>query len=183
MTTTEGQPVTAGHERYEPLDRVGRGSMAAVRIIVGLLWLTNVGWKVPRDFGQNDGGGLFGYVQAGIKEPGVGGWDTILDKLVVPHFGLFGWITVLTELSLGAFLLLGLATRFWALVGVVQSIAIGLTVLKTPNEWPWSYYLMAAANLAVFATAAGRYLGLDGVVRPLLASRSSWFARALRRAS
>ncbi len=179
--STSARPEVA--ERYEPLDRAGRGSMAAVRIIVGLLWLTNVGWKVPRDFGQNDGAGLYGFVQEGIKEPGLPGWDTILDKVVVPQFGLFGWITVLTELSLGAFLLLGLATRFWAVVGIVQSIAIGLTVLKVENEWPWSYYLMIAANLALFATAAGRYLGLDGVIRPLLADKPSRFAQLLRRVS
>ena len=73
---------------------------------------------------------------------------------------------MLTELSLAVFLLTGLATRLWAAVGVVQSVAIGLTVANAPGEWGWSYWLMIAAHLAVLASpAAGRVAGLDGSVR------------------
>lgn len=85
---------------------------------------------------------------------------------MLPHFTVFAWMTLLVEASLGAFLLIGLATRLWALVGVGQSVAIMLSVLNSPNEWEWSFYLMILAHVALFATAAGRSFGLDGVLRP-----------------
>lgn len=75
-------------------------------------------------------------------------------------------MTLLIEAGLGAFLLIGLATRFWAVVGLAQSLAIMLSVLNAPNEWHWSYYLMILAHVAVFATTAGRSFGVDGVLRP-----------------
>ena len=64
---------------------------------------------------------------------------------------------------LGAFLLIGLATRFWALVGVAQTVAILLSVLNAPHEWYWSYLLMLLVHCPL-RTVAGRYAGLDGVL-------------------
>ncbi len=46
-------------------------------------------------------------------------------------------------------------------------MAIMLSVMNAPNEWEWSYYLMILAHVALFATAAGRSYGLDGVLRPV----------------
>jgi thiosulfate dehydrogenase [quinone] large subunit len=51
-------------------------------------------------------------------------------------------------------------------VGLMQTVAITLSVLNAPHEWHWSYYLMFLAHLAIFATAAGRWFGVDGVLRP-----------------
>ncbi len=42
-----------------------------------------------------------------------------------------------------------------------------MSVLNAPNEWEWSYYLMILAHIGIFATAAGRAYGLDGVLRPI----------------
>jgi thiosulfate dehydrogenase [quinone] large subunit len=35
-----------------------------------------------------------------------------------------------------------------------------------PGEWFWSYALMFVAHFAVLATAAGRFGGVDAVLRP-----------------
>lgn len=63
---------------------------------------------------------------------------------------------------------MGLATRFWALA--LQSLAITLSVLNSPIEWHWSYFLMMMVHLAIFATAAGRSFGVcrmaGSVIRP-----------------
>ena len=76
-----------------------------------------------------------------------------------------------TTMILSAALLLGLATRFWALVGIAQTVAIFLSVGASPNEWKWSYFLMAAAHLAVLGFAAGRVWGLDSLVRRRVGGR------------
>ena len=60
----------------------------------------------------------------------------LIENVVLPNFTLFGYLTLLAEASLGAFLLVGLATRFWALVGIAQTVAITLSVLNGPNEFP-----------------------------------------------
>jgi thiosulfate dehydrogenase [quinone] large subunit len=84
---------------------------------------------------------------------------------------------------LGSFLLLGLATRFWALVGVAQAAAITLSTLNAPNEWNWGYYMLIAVNLVLFATAAGRFGGLDGILRPAWSSLDTKWAHVLLRCS
>ena len=92
----------------------------------------------------------------------------IVEKVVLPNFRFFGWIVLLVEIALGAFLTFGITVRLWALVGAVQAVVITLSVVRLRGEWPWSYYLMIVANLLMFATAAGRCWGIDGVVRPAL---------------
>ncbi len=92
-------------------------------------------------------------------------------------------MTLLLEASLGAFLLLGLATRLWALIGIGQSLAIMLSVLNSPNEWEWSFYLMILAHLALFATAAGRSVGLDAVLRPRWSTSTGRTSQLLMRIS
>jgi len=62
-------------------------------------------------------------------------------------------------------------------------VVIMLTVLNAPNEWIWSYLLMLLVHAALFATAAGRYAGLDGVLRPEWQRSRSWLPRLLVRAS
>jgi len=65
---------------------------------------------------------------------------------------------------------------------VLQSFAIYFPVGNLPNEWKWSYFLMAATHLAILGIAAGRILGVDQMLRPRVTS-SSILARAYRLAS
>ena len=106
----------------------------------------------------------------------------MIENVVLPNFVIFGWFTVITETCLAIFLFPGLATRFWALDGVLQSIAIYSTIGGLPAEWKWSHFLMAATHLALLALAAGRVLGLEQVLRPRVTG-SSLLARAYRLSS
>ncbi len=181
-TTEPAAQTVIAAAQWRP-DRFGRVVLAAVRITVGVLWLTNTRWKVPTDFGEQGGGGLYGFTRDAVDHPVFKPYSWVVEHLVLPHFSLFGWLVLIVEALLGAFLLLGLATRFWGVVGAVQALFIGLAVARTPGEWPWSYVLMIAANLAVAALAAGRYSGLDGVLRPVWATRPGRWTRLLLRVS
>jgi thiosulfate dehydrogenase [quinone] large subunit len=151
---------------------------------VALLWVQNSSWKIPPDFGEGDPPqGLYAFARHAVDHEVFGPFAALMENLVLPNFALFGWLTLLLEASIGAFLLVGLATRFWALVGAGQSVVIALSVANAPNEWLWSYLLMLLAHLALFATAAGRYGGVDGVLRPGWRRSESRPARLLVRAS
>lgn len=179
MTTASWDAATEREVRHNSNARV----MAAVRVTVGLLWLTNAGWKTPPDFGQESGRGLYRFTLEAVEHPVFAPYAWLVEELVLPNFVVFGWTVLLVEAALAAFLLLGLATRLWALVGAAQSVAIGLSVALAPNEWPWAYYLMVAVHLALFATAAGRTWGLDALVRPAVSGSSSTAARLTRAVS
>ena len=160
-TTTNTSPLVVGEST-----RLARGCIAVLRIGVALMWIQNASWKTPPDFGETDKSGLYVFTRYAVEHPVLPPFAALIDQLVLPNFVFFGWVALLTESALGAFLLVGLLTRFWAVVGVAQCLAIMFSVLNAPNEWHWSYYLMILAHLAIFATAAGRTFGVDGVLRP-----------------
>jgi thiosulfate dehydrogenase (quinone) large subunit len=161
-------------------DRLSRVLIGVVRVAVGLLWVQNMSWKAPRG---PDFGGLHQWVLNGVKYQVFAPYSWLLKHLVLPHFAFFGWATLLVEGCLGAFLLVGLVTRFWALVGLAQTTAIALSAMNAPGEWFWSYFLMFAAHLALLATGAGRAYGLDGVLRPRWRAHPGPLARLLLLAS
>lgn len=154
--------------------------MAVIRIGVGLMWLANINWKTPPNFGSDTGGGLYRYTQDAVTHPVFGPYSWVVEHGVLPHFHAFGWMVLLLESALAAFLLLGLGTRLWGVVGAVQSLAIGLSVALAPGEWPWAYVLMVMANLSLVATAAGRTWGLDAIVRPVLGGRPGRLGRLVK---
>ena len=164
----------------------GRGArigLAFVRITIGLLWIQSAGWKTPPEFGRDSETGLFKFSTYAIDYPVFGPFSWLMENVVLPNFTLFGYLTLLVEASLGAFLLVGLATRFWAIVGMGQTVAIALSVLNGPNEFPWTYYLLFAAHVVILVTASGRTAGLDGVLRPRWRQSSGRPARLLMKLS
>ena len=142
------------------------------------------GWKNPPTFGRGaHPSGLYSFTSDAVRYPAFPPYSWVVKHLVLPNFAVFGWFALLLETALGAFLLVGLATRLWALVGVGQTVAISLSVLRVPGEWHWSYLLMLLVHLALFATAAGRYGGVDGVLRDRWRASSGRLSRALVAAS
>ena len=157
--------------------------IAVLRCGVALMWIQNVAWKVPPDFGRAEENGLYFWAGQAVAHPVLPPYSAFVEAVVLPNIEVFGWFTLLVEGGLGAFLLIGLATRFWALVGIGQTVAITLSVLFAPHEWQWSYYLMALAHLAIFATAAGRSYGVDGVLRQRWAQSPGRVTRLMMRLS
>ncbi len=182
MTT----PTRAGTHR--PLasvatDRVSAWALGGVRIVVGILWMTNAGWKTPPDFGRSAGRGLYRFTSFAVEHEVFAPFAYLVKEVVLPNFTLFGWAVLLVEASLGAFLMLGLGTRLWALVGAAQATLITLSTLNAPGEWNWGYYILIGIHLLLFAVAAGRFVGLDRLLRPAWARRDSRSARFMLRLS
>jgi hypothetical protein len=123
--------------------------------MAGLLWLANASWKVPPGFGKSAErcSGLCRFVQAGIDHPVAPGSGWVLDAIVEPQLQVFGYITLLSEVALAVLLISRRYLRVAAVLGVAQSLAIGLTVANAPDEWYWAYLLMVGLHLAVLAFA------------------------------
>jgi len=166
MTTTSSPPMASDTEAELDHGRGARAGLAFLRVAIGLLWIQNVAWKIPPDFGEEIEGGLFKYASYAVDYPVLAPYSWLTEQVILPNIAVFGYMTLLAEASLGAFLLVGLATRFWALVGMAQTVAITLSVLNAPEEWHWSYYLMFAAHAVLLTSAAGRTAGLDAILRP-----------------
>lgn len=162
------QEIVESRPESPPSSRGQRMMLAFVRVVVALLWIENLGWKRPPTFGEDTDppAGLYKWVLNGVEYEVFAPWARLVEDVIEPNFLFFAWFTFGVEACIGAFLLVGLATRFWALVGLVQTVAIMLSVLNTPHEWFWAYALMFAAHLALLATAAGRAYGIDGLLRP-----------------
>lgn len=159
-------------------DRFARGAVLIGRLVIAFLWIQNVRWKVPPDFGA-----LAAFTGFAIDHPVFPPYTAIVENLILPNIGFFGWIVILAESAIGAFLLVGLFTRFWGLIAAGQSFVIFLSVGLTPEEWPWSYYLMTVGSLLLAGIAAGRVWGLDALLRPAWLANRSWWAKWLARAS
>ncbi|MEO6317544.1 MAG: TQO small subunit DoxD [Acidimicrobiales bacterium] len=182
-----GSPAEGRWAAFEPVEPVGgsvsRGAIAGFRILFGLLWLQGVGWKSPAVPFDQSSGFFYDFVKGAVSNEVFAPYAWLVDTLVLPNWTMFAWATWITEILLATFLVLGLATRFWALVGAALSAGILLSVANTPDEWGWAYWMMIGGHLVVFATAAGRVGGLDGVARPGWRRSRHWLARALVRAS
>jgi uncharacterized membrane protein YphA (DoxX/SURF4 family) len=148
-------------------ERVSSVVIAGVRIVVGLLWLANMEWKRPPDFGLNLKNGLYKYIDSAVRLPVFPPYSKFVENVVLPNYTFFGWMTLLMEATLCALLLLGLWTRLAALGGAVLSLTIAWSVLHYDKvyEWPWSYWLMIAIHLLLAAVHAGDHYGIDGVHR------------------
>jgi len=139
-------------------------ALALLRIAYGILWLQQVWWKVPRDFGLARGDGLYYWTQQMAQYSFLAPHKFFVTSVVLPHFILFGWLTFFTEIFIAASHLLGLFTRLGALAafGMATNLFIGLA--RHPNEWPWSYLMMIGFAILFLSTHAGHVFGLDGVL-------------------
>ena len=161
-------------------DRWAGRAIGALRILMGLLWLQNAGWKHP-PFTTHSGVGR--YVQLGIDNPVFSPYSWISKHVIIPNLTAFGWGVAIIETALAVFLLLGLATRLWATIGALQAVAITLSALHAPHEWGWSYWMLIGIHVVLVATAAGRTYGLDAVLRPVWRERTGRVSQLLMKVS
>ena len=82
----------------------------------------------------------------------------------MPHQELFGYLVMIGELAVGACLLLGLFTRFSAVVGLFMLINYYLGPGMARGGAPLAQQQTFIVALAIFVLSnPGRTLGLDGL--------------------
>jgi uncharacterized membrane protein YphA (DoxX/SURF4 family) len=84
---------------------------------------------------------------------------------VVPHHELFGYLVMVGEIAVGACLLLGLFTRWSALIGLFMMVNYYLGPGIARGGATLAQQQTFIVTLAIFALAnPGRTLGLDGLL-------------------
>jgi uncharacterized membrane protein YphA (DoxX/SURF4 family) len=136
------------------------------RFMVGLYWLyfastkwTGVDW-------------VKGLMQSAGADNPIPGLKEFLTDVVAPNWFLFAVAQTIGETVVGVLLILGLATRWAALLGVLLSVGLALVVAFEVGDlgFRWLYYLAVLVTAQVVVSGAG----------PYALSRFGWVPRALR---
>jgi hypothetical protein len=154
-----------------PETKSGQIALTGLRLLVGLIWLRNVVWKVPPDFGERRRTGLYFWTHLAIDHPVWKPFSWLVEHIVLPNFTLFGWGVLVVESALAVMLLTGTAVRLAALLGIAQSIAIGLSVAEAPPEWPWAYAMMIGIHAVLLFAPSAQYAAVDAVLSRTASAR------------
>jgi len=152
---------------FPPRDQwFGGGALAIIRIAMGVLWLTNLSWKLPPSFDcdPGEGDGLCYWMGQMAEHSQLGLHAEFVEEVALPNYEVFGYFVVASEALIGVLLLLGLFTRFAGLLGLLMSLNLYIGLARAPEEWIWSYAMMALLHLVILALAAGRYFGVDAIL-------------------
>ena len=156
--------------------------LGTLRISYGILWLHQVTWKVPPDFGLTRKDGLYYWTSEMVKYSFLPPHKFFVESVVLPNFLFFAWLTFLTEICIGVSHLFGVVSRLGAFLALAMSVNLLVGLVRHPGEWPWSYLMLLGYALIFLSGHPGRVLGLDGwlfrrLSSPVLADRA--WARAV----
>jgi len=137
--------------------------LSVLRIYVGFYLLRQGVGKFQRDFPRGD---WIGRQIGDISTLDLYSWyKKFLLDYVVPHHELFGYLVMAGEIAVGACLLLGLLTRWSALIGLFMMINYTLGPGTARGGATLAQQQTFIVALAIFALAnPGRTLGLDGLL-------------------
>jgi thiosulfate dehydrogenase [quinone] large subunit len=137
--------------------------LAVLRIYVGYYMLLQGVRKFQRDFPKGD---WIGRQIGDLNTLELYPWyKKFLLDYVVPHHELFGYLVMVGEIAVGACLLLGLFTRWSALIGLFMMVNYYLGPGIARGGATLAQQQTFIVTLAIFALAnPGRTLGLDGLL-------------------
>ena len=97
----------------------------------------------------------------------------LVNDLILPNFGPFGALITAVELGVGAALILGLATRGAALVGIGQHLFLA-ALYASSNRWAFEQPHEYVPLFILALVPAGRMWGLDGRILRGKPERQRW---------
>ncbi len=147
--------------RTDPVQRTPRAAAIWIlRLLVGTMWWQQTLWKIPPNFD-----GLRYWMEQEAAHASVALLSSFVGDLVLPNLNLFGPLVYLTEAVIGISLLLGLFSRFGALLGTLMGINLWLGLYSAPGEWPWTYMFLVIIQVLFVIDPPGRALGADALLR------------------
>lgn len=159
-----------------PLDRLGRFGMVLARLIIGYLWITQLGWKIPPTFGCPPDFAVTTSLEA--RTTGLCDWTGLMaaysklpahaafvSNVIIPNIAWVGWGVWLLEAFIAASLVLGLLTRLGAFAGLLQAVNLYIGLTAIPFEWYWTYGMLITLHLIFFCVPPGRIFGIDARLR------------------
>lgn len=175
MSTHVPRPsMSAAAEQIVSRDALGRG-LAALRIFVGIIFFANglakltgqraisIGWYrgflIVRDEARN----ILRFEVNERNETGtlVPYLKDIVNDVILPNWGIFQWLVTFTEIGVGLLLIVGLATRGAALIGLLFQLFLAL-VYASSNRWMFEQPHEYVPLIILAIVPAGRYWGFDG---------------------
>jgi uncharacterized membrane protein YphA (DoxX/SURF4 family) len=154
--------------------------MAVIRVFFGVILFANGLAKVEPSLGRIDIGpyhanlitrdGARGILNFEVNErriregapqgTQVPGLKWFVNTVVLANWGFFQWLVVLVEVGAGLLLILGLATRGAALVGLGQQLFLALVYVSS-NRWMFEQPHEYVPLIVLAIVPAGRVWGLD----------------------
>jgi uncharacterized membrane protein YphA (DoxX/SURF4 family) len=147
-------------------DRLAQAWPSLFRVAVGLYWLYFASTKWS---GVEWVRGLM--QSAGPANP-IPGLRELLINVVAPNWFIFAVAQTIGETVVGVLLLLGLATRWAAILGLLLAMGLAMVVAFEVGDpgFRWLYYLAVLVSAQVVVSGAG----------PYALSRLSWVPHFLR---
>jgi len=161
------------------VDLLGLIGLLIARLIYGYLWYTQLLWKLPPTFGCPPNFAVTTNIHA--RTSGLCDWvgimtlyskiplqASLVKQFVVPNMSWFGWVVFLMEAFVAVSMIFGLFTRLGGLAAFIQGLNLYFGVTAAPGEWYWTYGMLYTLGLIFLAIPAGRFLGVDALLRPRL---------------
>jgi len=143
--------------------------LAGLRIFIGLVLFSNglaklfsfstiqIGPYSSSLVNRQEARGILNGEAAKNELPGI---PALVNGVILPNWDLFQWVLTAVELGVGAALILGLATRGAALIGLGQMLFLQLLYLSS-GAWMWEQPHEWVPMLILLLVPAGRMWGLD----------------------
>lgn len=166
------------HELEQSTTRVSLKWVAALRIMVGLMFLTTWGFNLIEGFYTPEGLLRFFTELFPQSENPVVIYGVFINNVILPMRNVFAPFQLVAEGLMGLALLIGLFTPFFSLAGIFFLLNTFLATLG--HDWPWAYILPIGILAVTAFTRSGHVWGLDGYLHRRRLERSR---RALDRST
>lgn len=145
--------------RRDPAQRTGHAlGILILRFFTGTMWWQQSLWKIPPNYG-----GLIYWTKQEVKHAAVRLESNFLHYVALPHIAIFGPLAYTIEVVVGVSLMLGVFSRFGALIGLAEAVELWLGEYSTPHEWPWTYFFLIIIMGLFWLDPPGRVLGFDAL--------------------
>lgn len=146
----------------DPAQRTGAALWTWLfRVLMGSMWFQGAIWKMPLPVS----GGLQYWTEQMAGNAAFPFQADLVRSLILPNMAVFDPLVLLVELGLATSLILGIAVRPVAALGVLYVLGLWIGLYRHPAEWPWTYVFIAIVQGQFAVHDAGRSLGADALRR------------------